>query len=104
MNEEFKLMKELLQEKDQQIRQLDDEKKAMKFNQNRLVFLLVNFINGDLVLHAKKLIEKCKILQHENEELGTQHSEAVIENYKVTFYYLLIITSGRKFNFTTSIE
>jgi hypothetical protein len=58
-------MKELLQEKDQQIRQLDDEKKAMKFKQNRLDFLPVNFINGDLVLQAKKLIEKCKILQQE---------------------------------------
>ena len=103
MNEEFKLMKELLQEKDQQIRQLDDEKKAMKFNQNRLVFLPINFING-FSAAGKKLIEKCKILQQENEELGRQNSEAVIENYKVTFYYLLINTSGRKFNFTTSIE
>ena len=69
LNNEFKIMRELLQEKDKKIQKLEDEIKGMQFSQNTVA--------------GKKLIEKCKMLQEENDEFEKQISKGVINNYNM---------------------
>lgn len=69
LNNEFKIMRELLQEKDKKIQKLEEELKGSQFGQN--------------TAPGKKLIDKCKMLQDQNEELGKEITDGVIQNYKM---------------------
>jgi len=69
LNNEFKIMRELLQEKNKKIAKLEEELKGAQFTQSAGA--------------GKKLIEKCKVLQEENEEFAKQISKGVIQNYNL---------------------
>jgi len=69
LNNEFKIMRELLQEKDRRIEQLEEDIRGNQFAPN--------------TSHGKKLIEKFRILREENEEFEKQVSKGVLQNYNL---------------------
>ncbi len=62
-------MRELLQEKDKKIQKLEDELKGFQFSATTSA--------------GKKLIDKCKMLQEENDEFEKQISKGVVQNYNL---------------------
>ncbi len=69
LNRQFKSMRELLQEKDRRIQKLEEEQKGTQYTPNTST--------------GKKLVEKCKVLQEENDEFSRHITDGIIQNYKL---------------------
>ncbi len=69
LNNEFKVLRELLLEKDKRIQKLEDELRGTQFVQSSVP--------------GKKLVERCKLLQDENGDLAKQISEDATQGFKL---------------------